>query len=144
MDRLLLPGSLVHNSRWAAQTLGFFEEFRELSEGSTFAAPTLDHPFVELSNPVCGDLVRMRVQIEQGRVAYYGYQQKGCWPVSGCMELLGQLSQGATLEQIVGFRLDDFLALVRDVPVSKRHAFSLGHRALIAAASQAARPGHGD
>jgi NifU-like protein involved in Fe-S cluster formation len=121
--------------------MGFFEEFRELSEGSTFAAPAFDHGFVELSNPVCGDLVRVRIQLEQSRVSYYGYQQKGCWPVTGCLELLGQLSQGAMFEQILSFRLDDFLALVRDVPVSKRHAFSLCHRALLAATSQAAHPG---
>jgi NifU-like protein involved in Fe-S cluster formation len=113
--------------------LGFFDDFRELSESSKFASPHLDEGFVELTNPVCGDMVRVLVRSTDQRVSYYSYQQKGCWPVAGCLELLGRLVDQAPLDDVLAFSLGEFLALVKDVPASKRHAFSLTHRALLMA-----------
>lgn len=118
-------------------SLGFFEEFRELSEQSSYLQLSLREPFVEKKNPVCGDLVRIKVEVREGVVTFYGYQQKGCWPVVGCLELLGRLWSGAKVDDVLGFRLEDFCALVGDVPAGKRHAFTLTHRAGLEALGQA-------
>jgi NifU-like protein involved in Fe-S cluster formation len=123
--------TLLEECGWSQPPLGFFEEFRELSERRRYALPELGTDFVEMSNPVCGDIVRIELQLVGGKVACYGYQQKGCWPVAGCLELLGDLVQGAPATSVLSLRLEQFLALVRGVPASKRHAFSLAHGALL-------------
>lgn len=138
--------SLLRHSDWNGRTLEFFDDFRELAEATTYADPALPESaeVVALSNPVCGDQVRVRVRFEEGTLRSFVYQQRGCWPVAGCLELLGRVSARATLDDVLAFRLDDFLLLVRNIPPSKRHAFSLTHRALLAAASQALRSGSGN
>ena len=120
----------------SGEPLGFFEEFQELSEGSRFARQALPEPCVRMTNPVCGDEVAVWIKLDGQTVRDYGYQQKGCWPVVGCLELWGQLLLGMTLDELQAVRLQEFLELVRDVPVSKRHAFSLSFRAVQTAASQ--------
>ena len=130
--------SLRQASPWAETSLGFFEDFRELSERSSFASTELHSGQVEMSNPVCGDLVRVGLRIREGKVGDFKYQQQGCWPVTGCLELLGRLVEDAPVERVLTFSLDEFLAMVDGVPAGKRHAFSLTHRALLAAIAVAA------
>ncbi len=115
--------------------LGFFEEFQELSESSDFCRRELPESVVRMTNPVCGDEVAVEIEWEGETVRGFGYQQKGCWPVVGCLELWGRLLQGMDLEEILSVTLDDILELVHGVPMSKRHAFSLTLRAIHSAAS---------
>lgn len=131
----MIPNLAHHKFR---EPLRFFEEFKELSERTTFLKSDLGDPHVELRNPVCGDVVKVRMELEQDTVVFFGYQQQGCWPVIGCLELLGRLLQGARLADLHGFTVERFLTLVQGVPASKRHAFSLTHRATLQALSQAA------
>jgi NifU-like protein involved in Fe-S cluster formation len=129
---------LLRHSGWEGRTLGFFEEFRDLSEATSYAAQQLDPlAAVEMSNPVCGDLVRVEIRLEHGRITRFAYQQKGCWPVVGCLELLGRLLEGASPQEVLLFELTDFSKLVLRLPASKRHAFSLTHRAALAAVARA-------
>lgn len=132
-----VSNSLRQASPWAEASLVFFEDFRELSERSSFATTELRPGHVEMSNPVCGDLVRVGLRIREGKVGDFQYQQQGCWPVTGCLELLGRLVQDAPLEWVLTFSLDEFLSMVDSVPAGKRHAFSLTHRALLAATALA-------
>lgn len=111
--------------------LNFFDEFRELSESTQFAVTSFSHPPVELSNPVCGDKVKVTLELDEtDHLIAFAYEQHGCWPVAGCLELLGRCTMGATAAEIMHFSLQDFMALVEGIPASKRHAFSLAHRAL--------------
>jgi NifU-like protein involved in Fe-S cluster formation len=126
---------LLKNRPWP-EGAGFFDEFRALSESRAYEKSSLEGG-VEMSNPVCGDRVRVKILLEHGKVIDFGYQQKGCWPVAGCLELMGRLCRDARSEDIMAFALEDFLGVVRGVPNSKRHAFSLVHRATLAAVAQA-------
>ena len=128
--------SRLEKNEWTSVELEFFESFRELSEQKTYRRDVMQDP-VQLSNPVCGDIARVEVELDQGRVTGFGYQQEGCWPVAGCLELLGRLCVGASGEEVLAFRLDEFLAMVKGVPASKRHAFSLTHQALLRSAARA-------
>lgn len=130
MDRLIAC------SPWEGP-VGFFEEFRELSTGKRFASDSLPDSAVEMSNPVCGDRVRVWVKVEGERIVAYGYQQRGCWPVVGCLELWGHLLSELTVPELVTLELSELLNLVTGVPASKRHAFSLALRAVQVAAVQA-------
>lgn len=109
----------------------FFEEFQELSEREKFRSPEpLSSDFVELANPVCGDVVQVSVVVSQERLERMEYHHRGCWPVQGCLELLGERLIGQPVARVLKLELSDFLGWVDAVPTSKRHAFSLTHRAL--------------
>lgn len=113
--------------------MDFFEEFRELSSRRVYARDALGETAVTLSNPVCGDRVKVVVETAGDQIASYGYQAQGCWPVQGCLELMGDVLQGQTVQEALGLRLERWMSLVEGVPASKRHAFSLVHRATIQA-----------
>lgn len=119
------------------EPIGFFEEFRELSQLSRFRA---SEPFlqghVELSNPVCGDLVQLKLEVVGDRLTRFRYRFQGCWPVQGCLELLGGLVEGQNVETALGLRFQNFLEAVQGIPASKRHAFSLVHRVFFLAISE--------
>lgn len=113
------------------EILGFFDEFQELSQRPRFAVKAFSGEPIELTNPVCGDWVGLWIGFDrQDRVTSFEYKQRGCWPVACCLELLGQEALGAYAKDLLGFSVSEFIELVKDVPVSKRHAFSLAHRAL--------------
>jgi NifU-like protein involved in Fe-S cluster formation len=115
----------------------FFEEFRLLSDERRFEnSGSIANP-VTLSNPVCGDVVTVGLTLEQSRVKTFEYRARGCWPVFGCLELLGKRWLGQTSERILTFSVEEFLGLVDGVPASKRHAFSLTHRGLLRAVTEA-------
>ncbi len=56
--------------------------------------------------------------------------------MQGCLELLGGRVEDQTLETVLGFRLQEFFDSVQGIPASKRHAFSLVHRAFFLAISE--------
>lgn len=85
-----------------------------------------------MSNPVCGDLVRLEVVVRNGRLESYAYQVKGCWPVQGCLEFLGDKWMGMEASALLAWPFQEFINSVNGVPGSKRHAFSLSYRALVA------------
>jgi nitrogen fixation protein NifU and related proteins len=75
----------------------------------------LDPPatVVNATNPACGDILRLSVRFEQGRVTEVRYQTRGCtasiaagsalteWMVGKSREQLKQLTAG-TIEELVG------------------------------------------
>lgn len=127
---------LLDHSPWDG-AVGFFDEFRELAEQTRFVSDHLPSSVVEMNNPVCGDQVWVWVKVEGERIVAYGYQQRGCWPVVGCLELWGHLLSRLRVQELVNLELSEFLDLVTGVPAGKRHAFSLTLRAVQVAALQA-------
>src|SRR5580658_10740161 len=51
------------------------DHFRNPRNVGELAPPAIT---VEVSNPVCGDILRLSVLMEQGRVAGVGYKVRGC------------------------------------------------------------------
>lgn len=115
--------------------LDFFSDFLRLSEKRDFVVDDLSGE-LSLANPVCGDEVRLKVEIETERIVSVKCQVKGCWPVHGCLQWLGEKFVGSNVSDALGFKLEEFLGAVRGVPASKRHAFSLTHRAFRRAVTQ--------
>lgn len=108
-----------------------------MSESRRYCDPELEGPnVVELSNPVCGDEIRLQIEVSVDRIIGFGYQAKGCWPVYGCLEFLGARCMGRTVDEVLSYRLEDFLSDIEGVPASKRHAFSLTIRGVIQAVTK--------
>jgi NifU-like protein involved in Fe-S cluster formation len=78
-----------------------------------FGAAVLDHfqhprnagPFpdattvVEVENPVCGDVLRLAVRIEDGRIAEARFQTRGCVTSIACSSMLTEMLAGKTLAE---------------------------------------------
>ena len=119
-------------------SMDFWGEFKELSESRRFQAPeSLDQDSEVLSNPVCGDEVSVLIGIQDEVLSSFHYRAQACWPVFACLELLGQMFLGAPVRDPLTFNLEAFLDTVDRVPASKRHAFSLAHRAFQSAVVKA-------
>lgn len=109
----------------------FIEEFKSLSESRVFLADgEFESDTPVLSNPVCGDEVQVRVGLQGERLESLTYRCRGCWPVQGCLELLGRRLCGSPISEVLALSFEDFLGWVEGVPAGKRHAFSLTLRAV--------------
>lgn len=114
----------------------FFAEFKELSEKRDYEQSGLP-PDSILRNPVCGDEVIISVGVSEDRIVSVLYEAKGCWPVYGCLEWLGDRFLNRNVTEALGFDLSEFMNQVSGIPAGKRHAFSLTHRAFRRAVTRA-------
>ena len=49
---------------------------------------------VEVQNPVCGDVLRLSLRVEDGRIADVCFRAKGCVPAIACASKLAELLPG--------------------------------------------------
>jgi nitrogen fixation protein NifU and related proteins len=54
---------------------------------------------VEVSNPVCGDILRLAVRVEDGRIADARFKTQGCVTAIACSSLLTELIRGKSLDE---------------------------------------------
>lgn len=107
----------------------FFEEFQDLAQAPQHLCAELELAGpTTVSNPVCGDLARVALTVRAGVVEKARYNAKGCWPVFGALELACRRLESSELSVAAQWSLQEFLSEVKEVPASKRHAFSLAYR----------------
>jgi nitrogen fixation NifU-like protein len=83
-------------------------------------AGTLEHPDVshEDNNPLCGDRVRIDLQIESGIITDVRFQGRGCAISQASASLLTDEIKGKPVEAIAAFSKDDMLDLI-GIPLDK-------------------------
>lgn len=59
---------------------------------------------VEVSNPACGDILRLSVRLEEGRVAEVRYQTRGCTASIAAGSALTEWLRGKTLAEMSALR----------------------------------------
>jgi nitrogen fixation protein NifU and related proteins len=74
--------------------LDHFENPRNVGE---LPAPALT---VEVSNPACGDILRLSARVEDGRAAEVRYQVRGCTASIACGSALTELAAGRSAEEL--------------------------------------------
>lgn len=92
----------------------------------------------EIANPVCGDVLRLSLKVEDGRIARIGFKAKGCVPSMACASALTEIVAGKTLIEagkIIEHR-DDLIAAVGGLPQASTHAAQLALDALAQALKQ--------
>jgi len=90
----------------------------------------------EIENPVCGDVVRLSLKMEEGRIAEIRFRAKGCVPSMACASALTELAQGRTLAEARALRREELIAAVGGLPQASTHAAQLALDALSAALRQ--------
>ena len=109
---------------YSSQLLDHFQNPR--NAGEVAAADTV----AEIENPVCGDILRLTMKIESGRIAEVRFQAKGCVPAMACASALTELVAGKTVEEAQSVNRDSLIAAVGGLPQASGHAAHLALDAL--------------
>lgn len=109
---------------YSAQVLDHFRHPRHAGElaSATTAA--------ESSNPVCGDIIKIWIQIEDGKIADAAFKAAGCVPVIAAGSWLIERVQGVTLAEAGSISARDVTAGLGGLPPASAHAAELAVEAL--------------
>ena len=77
---------------------------------------------VEVSNPACGDIMRLSARLEDGRVAASAYKVRGCTASIACGSALTELIQGRSKAELAGISTTDIEAAVGGLSAESKHA----------------------
>ena len=83
-----------------------------------------------VTNPVCGDSMRIFLRIDDGRVAAASFLTSGCPAAIGTSSAATELVQGRTLDDAIALSRDDYADAVGGLPKSKVHCSVLAAAAI--------------
>jgi len=115
---------------YSAQLLDHFQNPRNAGDVSDADA------VAEIENPACGDVLRLSLKINSGRVAEIRFKAKGCVPSMACASALTELVAGRSLDEIRTLKRESLIAAVGGLPQASTHAAQLALDALAAALRQ--------
>ena len=88
---------------------------------------------VEVSNPACGDILRLSIRVDGGRIQDVRFKVRGCVAAIACGSLLTELVHGKTLEEAGQVSAADVASALGGLPPESGHAGVLAEDALQAA-----------
>ena len=115
---------------YSAQLLDHFENPRNVGDLAEADA------IVEISNPACGDVIRLGLKIQADRIDQIRFKAKGCVPALACGSALTELALGKTAVDARKLNRDDLITAVGGLPQASTHAAQLALDALSAALNQ--------
>ncbi|HEV3471264.1 MAG TPA: iron-sulfur cluster assembly scaffold protein [Pyrinomonadaceae bacterium] len=92
----------------------------------------------ELTNPVCGDRLRLTLSVRGGRVEAARFLAYGCAPTLACGSALAEMLEGLNVEEAARLTRADLIGALGGLPARKRHAAALAVETLHAALRQLA------
>jgi nitrogen fixation NifU-like protein len=113
---------------YSERLLNHFQNPRNVGELKTPACT------VEVTNPACGDILRLSARIEDGRVAQAAYKSRGCTASIAAGSALTEWMIGRTIDEMSALRHADVEDLVGGLANESKHAAVLcvdGVQALI-------------
>lgn len=118
---------------YSQQLLEHFHHPRNVGE---IADPTA---VAEISNPACGDVMKLWLVMRDGRVRDAGYKVQGCVPAVACGSWLTEAIKGRTLEELKSLSADQIEAGLGELPPASHHASALAIGALRQAVANLAK-----
>jgi nitrogen fixation NifU-like protein len=115
---------------YSSQLLDHFQNPRNAGEVAGADA------VAEIENPACGDVLRLTLRVDRGRVAEIRFKAKGCVPSVACASVLTELVAGKTLDEALHLKHDDLIAVLGRLPQASTHAAQLAIDALAMALRQ--------
>jgi nitrogen fixation protein NifU and related proteins len=112
---------------YSAQLLDHFQNPRNVGDVTNADAAA------EIENPVCGDVLRLSLKVDSGRIAEIRFRAKGCVPTMACASVLTELASGKTSSEARALDREQVIAAVGGVPQASMHAAQLALDALAAA-----------
>jgi nitrogen fixation NifU-like protein len=94
---------------------------------------------VEVSNPVCGDVLRLAARVVEGCIADVRFQARGCVTAIACGSLLTELIRGRRLDDLRNITPETLSTALGGLPPATAHSSQLACDALQALLSVLAR-----
>ena len=91
---------------------------------------------VEVTNPVCGDVLRLAVRVEEGRFAEVRFLCRGCTAAIACGSHLTERLAGRALAECRGITPEQISEALGALPAETFHAAQLATDALVALFAQ--------
>ena len=95
---------------------------------------------VEIENPVCGDVIRLSLKLDAGRISAIRFKAKGCVPAIACGSAITALAAGKTPDEARRLGLEELTEAVGGLPQASSHAAQLALDALSALLQQTNKP----
>ena len=95
---------------------------------------------VSVVNPVCGDVLRLSVRLEDGRIAETRFKTQGCVAAIAASSVLTDALVGKTLEEAARVTADSISDALGTLPPATFHAAQLCADAIVALLAQLRRP----
>ena len=83
-----------------------------------------------VTNPVCGDVLRLMLKIDAGRIAEVRFKTFGCEAAIAASSLLTEMIKGKTLTAVQDITPEMITAALGGLPKVKLHASALADEAL--------------
>ena len=115
---------------YSPQLLDHFEHPRNVGEVERADA------VAEVENPACGDIMRLSLKLEGGRVAQARFRTRGCVPSIACGSALTEMLQGKSVAEARALRREELVAAVGGLANASQHASHLALEALAAALNE--------
>ena len=85
---------------------------------------------VEMTNPVCGDLMKLWVVVRGGKISGVKFKTQGCIPAVACGSWLTETMMGKPLAELAGITPEQIESALDGLPSASRHAAVLAADAL--------------
>jgi nitrogen fixation protein NifU and related proteins len=97
----------------------------------------------ELTNPICGDRLRLMLRVVNERIVAARFLAYGCPPTIACGSALTELLEGLTLEEAAQITRAQIAGALGGLPSRKGHAAALALETLHASLQQCTPPAGG-
>jgi nitrogen fixation protein NifU and related proteins len=87
---------------------------------------------VQIENPVCGDILKLTLRVNESRIAEIRFRAKGCVSAMACASLLTEMVQGKTLAEAREISREQLVRDIGGLPEASSHASHLAMDALAA------------
>ncbi len=75
----------------------------------------------EVGNPVCGDVMKITIKVEDGRIEDIRFQTLGCGAAIATSSMVTELARGMTLEEAEGITKQQVIGALDGLPPAKIH-----------------------
>jgi len=87
----------------------------------------------ETGNPVCGDMMKLYLKVENGTITDIKFKTLGCGAAIATSSVLTEMAKGKSLEEAAQITRDDVAQALGGLPPVKMHCSNLASDALKAA-----------
>ncbi|TLM80314.1 MAG: iron-sulfur cluster assembly scaffold protein [Actinobacteria bacterium] len=87
----------------------------------------------EVGNPVCGDVMKITIKVDDDRVSDIAFQTLGCGAAIATSSIVTDMARGMTLEEAVAISKMDVAEALGGLPAAKMHCSVLATDGLKAA-----------
>ena len=87
-------------------------------------------------NPVCGDMLRLAVRYEDGRISAACFKGYGCAAAIAAGSVVTELLIGTSLQEAASLSDDDITAVLGPLPAMKVHAVVLARETVASVVAQ--------